>query len=158
MSLARPAAAHRLNPSTSETASPGSRPSGPVPLRLAAVVHERHQADPETVLLYHSQRPDVLITICEQIRQLKSKLPPTATQEEVAYSVLDDYGLPSTPSEVSVFAASIGKRWDHGIAMESGIIQPKGEKLDPVRHFDLSRCTMVMQSQGMNWGSSRPGS
>lgn len=139
-------------------ASPGSRPSGPVPLRLAAAVHERHQADPETVLLYHSQRPDFLITICEQIRQLKSKLPPTATQEEVAYSVLDDYGLPSTPFEVSVFAASIGKRWDHGIAMESGIIQPKGEKLDPVRHFDLSRCTMVMQSQGMNWGSSRPGS
>ena len=70
----------------------------------------------------------------------------------MAYSVLDDYGLPSTPFEVSVFAASIGKRWDHGIAMESGIIQPKGEKLDPVRHFDLSRCTMVMQSQGMNWG------
>ncbi|KAK4044446.1 hypothetical protein C8A01DRAFT_31500 [Parachaetomium inaequale] len=87
--------------------------------------------------------------VCATIQRVKHDRP-AASQEEVAFHILDRWGLPIVPWTCNIFNASFCKDQDHGIAMLFGLSQPDGEEFDPVQHFDLARCTIRMDSQATN--------
>jgi hypothetical protein len=87
--------------------------------------------------------------MCNTIRRVKGERP-AATQEEVAFNILDRWGLPVVPWDINMLSASFAKDQDHGIAMHFGLVQPDDEEFDPVKHFDLSRCTIRMDTRATN--------
>ncbi len=86
--------------------------------------------------------------LCRQIQGLKTKWP-TATLDELAFRILDRWGLPLAPWAFNPLKASVCK-FDHGIAMRYGLQIPPGEKFDAVRHFNMDSCTVVFDTWGTN--------
>ncbi|KAI5458787.1 hypothetical protein BGZ63DRAFT_407169 [Mariannaea sp. PMI_226] len=87
-----------------------------------------------------------------QIQTIKKDMP-TATREEIRFQILDRWGLPIVPWVQNVLCASLCKGPDHGIAMQFGITEPVGlESFDPVRHIDLSKCTITIDTIATNMG------
>ncbi|KAH6854726.1 hypothetical protein B0I37DRAFT_350008 [Chaetomium sp. MPI-CAGE-AT-0009] len=87
--------------------------------------------------------------LCGKIQQVKAERP-TATQEEIAFGIVDRWGLPVLPWVQNPLRASLCKTQDHSIAMVSGLAWPDGEEFDPVKHFDLDRSTMTIDTKGTN--------
>ena len=82
---------------------------------------------------------------CSKIQILKAQRP-FASLEEIAWHMLDRWGLPLVPWIHHAFKMSLCKFQDHGIAMRFGLVQPEGEDFDPVMHFDLDRCTITLDA------------
>ncbi len=107
-----------------------------------------------------------------KIRALKEERP-DANRQEIASHILDRWGLPIVPWECHPFKASLCKGPDHlhnrschhrshrrhyrsrhifetisrgggGIAMKFGIVH--AESFDPIRHIDLARSTIAIDS------------
>ncbi|KFH44773.1 hypothetical protein ACRE_044230 [Hapsidospora chrysogenum ATCC 11550] len=74
-----------------------------------------------------------------------------ATQREIAFRILDRWGLPLVPWVRNAFVASLCKKQDHGIAMLFGFTNSE-ETFDPLRHIDLSRCTVTLDTWFTNCG------
>ncbi|KAL7765955.1 hypothetical protein ACKLNR_003871 [Fusarium oxysporum f. sp. zingiberi] len=87
--------------------------------------------------------------LCNKIRTLKASMP-HATQEEIAFSILDRWGLPIVPWRSHLFRVSLCKKDDHGIAMLFGFADVSDEEFDPIQHIDLSRATVTLDSQLTN--------
>ncbi|KAL5602436.1 hypothetical protein FOBRF1_009969 [Fusarium oxysporum] len=101
----------------------------------------------------HAQTVNVIYWIgaflCDKIRTLKAKMP-HATKEEIAFSILDRWGLPIVPWTPHMFRVSLCKKDDHGIAMLFGFSDVSDDEFDPVQHIDLSRATVTLDSQLTN--------
>ncbi|EXM21130.1 hypothetical protein V3481_003206 [Fusarium oxysporum f. sp. vasinfectum] len=101
----------------------------------------------------HAQTVKVIYWIgaflCDKIRTLKANMR-HATQEEIAFSILDRWGLPIVPWTPHMFRVSLCKKDDHGIAMLFGFADVSDEEFDPVQHIDLSRATVTLDSQLTN--------
>lgn len=83
------------------------------------------------------------------IRNLKATKP-NASQEEILWSTVDEFGLPWVPWVGHAFSSSIGKVV-HGTAMWTGVAQmEKDENFDPLVHIDLSHCTVKIESWATN--------
>lgn len=87
--------------------------------------------------------------LCDKIRTLKASMP-HATQEEIAFSIVDRWGLPIVPWLTHMFRVSLCKKDDHGIAMLFGFADVSDDEFDPVKHIDLSRATVTLDSQLTN--------
>jgi uncharacterized C2H2 Zn-finger protein len=87
--------------------------------------------------------------LCRKIQKVKAERP-TATREEIAFSIVDRWGLPIVPWVHNPLRASLCKKQDHSIAMVSGLAWPDDEEFDPVKHFDLDRSTMTIDTKGTN--------
>jgi hypothetical protein len=74
-----------------------------------------------------------------------------ATRREIAFRILDRWGLPLVPWARHAFVASLCKKQDHGIAMLFGLTNSE-ETFDPLRHIDLSRCTITLDTWFTNIG------
>ncbi|KAF4415889.1 hypothetical protein FACUT_13022 [Fusarium acutatum] len=83
--------------------------------------------------------------LCDKIKTLKANMP-DATQEEIAFSILDRWGLPIVPWISHTFRLSLCKKDDHGIAMLFGFADMSDDDFDPVQHIDLSRATVTLDS------------
>ncbi|WKT48784.1 Zinc finger C2H2-type [Fusarium oxysporum f. sp. vasinfectum] len=84
--------------------------------------------------------------LCRQIKGIKISRP-TATREEIAFSILDRWGLPRVPWKLHMFKASLCKKQDHGIAMVFGVTDVPDDKLfDPLQHIDLDLATVTIDS------------
>ncbi|KAH6850199.1 hypothetical protein B0I37DRAFT_428192 [Chaetomium sp. MPI-CAGE-AT-0009] len=88
--------------------------------------------------------------LCKKIQRVKSERP-SGTQEEIAFYLLDRWGLPIVPWVGNILKASLCKDQDHGVAMRFGLCLPrKGEDFDPVEHWDDFLCTVTVDSQATN--------
>ncbi|ENH70659.1 Krueppel like proteinous protein 1 [Fusarium oxysporum f. sp. cubense race 1] len=84
--------------------------------------------------------------LCRQIKGIKVSRP-TATREEIAFSILDRWCLPRVPWKLHMFKASLCKKQDHGIAMVFGVTDVPDDKLfDPLQHIDLDLATVTIDS------------
>lgn len=91
---------------------------------------------------------------CNKIRQVKeerSKIKAHVTPEEIAFHILDRWGMPIIPWARHAFSASLCKGPEHGIAMVFGI-QDTGSNFDPTRHIDLGASTIVFDNWTTNAG------
>ncbi|KAM0496633.1 hypothetical protein ACHAP8_007210 [Fusarium lateritium] len=100
--------------------------------------------------------PDVDVTIyiywtchhiCQKIQQVKVQRP-GAKEDEIAFHILDRWGLPGVPWDRHPFRASLCKKQTHGIAMRFGIV--KFEDFDPVQDIDLSQSTITVDARVTN--------
>jgi len=89
----------------------------------------------------------------DKVRQTQTRFP-QASREEVRFRLLDRWGLPVIPWNLNLFRASLCKKQDHGIAMKFGLVYDEDEhpRFDPVEDFDLSRCTITIDTQATNMG------
>jgi uncharacterized Zn-finger protein len=88
--------------------------------------------------------------LCKKIQRVKSERP-SGTPEEIAFYLLDRWGLPVVPWTTNVLKASLCRKQDHGIAMRFGLCLPgNGEDFDPVEHWDDFLCTVTIDSQATN--------
>ncbi|KAK4243037.1 hypothetical protein C7999DRAFT_45057 [Corynascus novoguineensis] len=81
--------------------------------------------------------------LCQKIQGIKRERPGLPT-----------WGIPVVPWSGNVFKASLCKNQDHGIAMIFGLEPFKGTEFDPVKHFDLARCTITIDTKATNWSMS----
>lgn len=91
---------------------------------------------------------------CNKIREVKeerSKIKAHVTPEEIAFHILDRWGMPIIPWSRHAFSASLCKGPAHGIAMVFGI-QDTGSNFDPTRHIDLGASTVVFDNWTTNAG------
>lgn len=86
------------------------------------------------------------------IRNLKATKP-NASQEEILWSITDEFDFPWVPWSGHAFSSSIGKIV-HGTAMQTGLIPTEDEEFDPLVHIDLSRCTVKIESWATNKSKS----
>lgn len=88
--------------------------------------------------------------VCRELQRIQHRFA-HADQEEIRfYLLLDPWGLPIVPYRNHIFAFSLCRRDDHGIAMKTGITIPEGEAFNPVDHFDYSQCTITINTQLTN--------
>lgn len=92
--------------------------------------------------------------LCGQIQRIKVERP-TAILEEIAFQILDRWGFPVVPWTSNRLKASLCKKQDHGIAMLFGYNRPDNEEFDPVKHFDMARCTVTIDTQATNMAMGR---
>ncbi|KAG5751995.1 hypothetical protein H9Q70_005337 [Fusarium xylarioides] len=83
--------------------------------------------------------------LCRQIKGIKISRP-TATREEIAFSILDRWGLPRVPWKLHMFKASLCKKQDHGIAMVFGVADVLDDEFDPLQHINLDLATVTIDS------------
>ncbi|KAF4485586.1 hypothetical protein FAGAP_11561 [Fusarium agapanthi] len=83
--------------------------------------------------------------LCRQIKGIKISRP-TATREEIAFSILDRWGLPRVPWKLHMFKASLCKKQDHGITMVFGVADVLENEFDPLRHINLDLATVTIDS------------
>ncbi|KAK4034034.1 hypothetical protein C8A01DRAFT_19101, partial [Parachaetomium inaequale] len=90
--------------------------------------------------------------LCRKIQGLKREHPTLSTcSEEIAFLIVDRFGFPIVPWTGNVFKASLCKDQDHGIPMVFGLVlSDRDTAFDPVEHFDLTRCTITIDTQGTN--------
>lgn len=101
---------------------------------------------------------DATVVICwiaaffsDKIRATKA-LRPQASQEEIAFHLLDRWGLPLVPWRNHALKASLCKGPDHGIAMMFGVLTiPDGTTFDPVQHIDLAKSTVTLDAVVTNF-------
>lgn len=74
---------------------------------------------------------------------------PGANMRDVAMSIVDRWGLPMVPWIGNPLRAALCKLQDHGIAMLFGV-ETSGEPFDPLRHIDLDRATITVDSLTTN--------
>lgn len=87
----------------------------------------------------------------DKIRTTKA-LRPWASQEDIAFHLLDRWGLPLVPWKNHLFKASLCKGPDHGIAMMFGVLPvPDGWTFDPVQHIDLAKSTVTLDAVVTNF-------
>lgn len=78
-----------------------------------------------------------------KIVALKQKFPAEVVLERYTY---DRWDIPIVPWSFHPFRASVCKDQDHGIAMKFGFVDPGDEELDPIRHMDLTKSTVRIDS------------
>ncbi|KAM0218237.1 hypothetical protein ACHAQI_001424 [Fusarium lateritium] len=81
--------------------------------------------------------------LCNMVKNLKAEKP-MASRYEIAFSMLDRWGLPLVPWQSHILRMSLCKKQDHGIAMVFGIADVPD--FDPVRDIDLSRASVTLDS------------
>lgn len=87
--------------------------------------------------------------LSREIRDLKATKP-NASEEEILWLMVDEFGLPRLPWGKHAFSSSFGKEV-HGTSMRTGIEQTEeGEEFDPLVHIDLSLCTIKIESWATN--------
>jgi hypothetical protein len=90
--------------------------------------------------------------LCRKIKTVQAKLSSDASPKEVAYNLVDRWGLPTMPWVGNLLKASLCKGPDHGIAMLFGITCSEEQEFDPVEHFDFTKCTVTVDAQCTNMG------
>ena len=85
--------------------------------------------------------------ICNEIKQVKASKP-DASLEEIAFSLVDRYGLPRTPWISHLLKLAFAKLPLHGIAMLFGFLDT--DDFDPVYGIDLSKSTITMDTKATN--------
>lgn len=85
--------------------------------------------------------------LCDTIRKVKIERP-QASNDEIAFHILDRWGLPMVPWQCHAFRASLCKKQCHGIAMKFGIV--KFDNFDPVYDIDLGKSTITIDSKFTN--------
>ncbi|KAK6711749.1 hypothetical protein SNK05_006181 [Fusarium graminearum] len=85
--------------------------------------------------------------ICDTIRKVKIERP-QANNDEIAFHILDRWGLPMVPWLCHTFRASLCKKQCHGIAMKFGIV--KFDNFHPVHDIDLGQSTVTIDSKFTN--------
>ncbi|RSL45043.1 hypothetical protein CEP54_014430 [Fusarium duplospermum] len=85
---------------------------------------------------------------CSKLQALKISMP-NASQEEIAFHILDRWGFPIVPWIRHAFKGSLCKGPDHGIAMLFGLVP--GKERDPVQYIDLQRCTITIDAVSTNF-------
>lgn len=91
---------------------------------------------------------------CDKVHKVKQErqtVNPYVTREEIAFHILDRWGLPYVPWIRHAFKASFCKGPAHGIAMFFGI-KDTGSHFDPVKHIDLSKSTIAIDTWTTNTG------
>lgn len=84
---------------------------------------------------------------CQQLAELRRKHSNMSEEWTLWHLYLDRIGAPVVPWLCTAFKVSLCKGPDHGIAMRCGILEPEdGEQFDPVRHIDLNRCTVELDT------------
>lgn len=86
---------------------------------------------------------------CRRIQDLRQRWP-AASKDEIAFGILDRWGLPIVPWVGNILRASICKDQDHGIAMRFGIVTRDDQPFNPVEDIDLSCCTIAIDTQLTN--------
>ncbi|KAF4994612.1 hypothetical protein FGRMN_5681 [Fusarium graminum] len=81
--------------------------------------------------------------LCNMVKNLKAEKP-MASRCEIAFSMLDRWGLPIVPWGSHILRWSLCKKQDHGIAMVFGIADVPD--FDPVRDIDLSCASVTLDS------------
>ncbi|KAJ4253342.1 hypothetical protein NW762_010497 [Fusarium torreyae] len=89
--------------------------------------------------------------LCGQIAAIKSQLL-NVSKEEVAFSILDRWGMPIVPWTKHTFKASLCHGPDHGIAMKLGVEAIAIKDFDPLIHINMARCTVDLDSITTNIG------
>ncbi|KAF5004151.1 hypothetical protein FDECE_9365 [Fusarium decemcellulare] len=92
--------------------------------------------------------------LCDQVRVLKGSRP-DASREEIAFSILDRWGLPCVPWKYHTFKASLCKKKGHRIAIMLGIANVPDKDFDPVQYIDLGWATVTIDSTLSKNGDAR---